>query len=65
VTPSAQALIEANQDRLIWGTDWPHVATYGFMPNDADLVDHILEWTTDMAIHQKIFVDNPVSLFGF
>lgn len=65
VTPTAQALIEANQDRVIWGTDWPHVATYGCMPNDADLVDHVLDWTTDTAIQQKIFVDNPVNLFGF
>jgi predicted TIM-barrel fold metal-dependent hydrolase len=65
VTPMAQALIEANQDRLIWGTDWPHVSTYGFMPNDADLLDHMLDWTSDAKIHQKIFVDNPVKLFGF
>lgn len=65
VSPTAQALIAANQDRLVWGTDWPHVATYGFMPNDADLVDHVLDWTADTAIHQKIFVDNPVNLFGF
>jgi predicted TIM-barrel fold metal-dependent hydrolase len=65
VTPIAQALIEANQDRVVWGTDWPHVATYGFMPNDADLVDHMLEWTTNKEIHQKIFVDNPVELYGF
>lgn len=65
VTPIAQALIEANQDRMMWGTDWPHVATYGFMPNDADLVDHVLDWTSDTKIHRKIFVDNPVELFGF
>ena len=65
VTPMAQALIEANPDRLIWGSDWPHVAMYGNMPNDADLLDHVLDWTTDTAIHQKIFVDNPTELFGF
>lgn len=65
VTPIAQALIEANQDRMLWGTDWPHVATYGFMPNDADLLDQVLDWTTDTKIQQKIFVDNPVGLFGF
>lgn len=65
VTPTARALIKANQDRMVWGTDWPHVATYGYMPNDADLIDHVLEWTTDTAFHQKIFVDNPVELYGF
>jgi len=65
VTPTAEALIAANPDRLIWGSDWPHVATYDVMPNDADLLDHMLEWTTDPKIHQKIFVDNPVHLYGF
>jgi len=65
VTPTAQALIDANPDRLIWGTDWPHVATYGFMPNDADLLDHMLDWTSDTALQQKIFVKNAVELFGF
>ncbi|MBT5941935.1 MAG: amidohydrolase family protein [Rhodospirillaceae bacterium] len=65
VTPIAQALIDANPDRLIWGTDWPHVATYGHMPNDADLLDHMLDWTSDAALQQKIFVDNAVELFGF
>ncbi|MBT3989977.1 MAG: amidohydrolase family protein [Rhodospirillaceae bacterium] len=65
VTPTAHALIDANPDRLIWGSDWPHVATYGAMPNDADLLDHMLDWTADTKIHQKIFVDNPNQLFGF
>jgi hypothetical protein len=35
------------------------------MPNDADLVDQVLDWTAEPAIHQKIFVDNPVDLYGF
>lgn len=65
VTPMAQALIKANPDRLIWGSDWPHVAMYGNMPNDADLLDHMLDWTSDAKIQQKIFTDNPVELFGF
>jgi 2-pyrone-4,6-dicarboxylate lactonase len=65
VTPMAQALIEANSDRLIWGSDWPHVATYCAMPNDADLLDHMLDWTSDAKIQKKIFVDNPEELFGF
>ena len=24
VVPLAQALIAANADRVVWGTDWPH-----------------------------------------
>lgn len=64
VIPVAQALIEANPDRMIWGTDWPHPFHYRGMPNDAYLLDQLLDWA-DGATIQKILVDNPAQLFGF
>ncbi len=64
VIPVAQALIEANSDRMIWGSDWPHPIHYRGMPNDAYLLDQLLDWT-DTATIQKILVDNPARLFGF
>lgn len=64
VIPVAQALIEANPDRIIWGTDWPHPIHYRGMPNDAYLLDQLLDWTDEATI-QKILVDNPAQLFGF
>ncbi|NKB47741.1 MAG: amidohydrolase family protein [Alphaproteobacteria bacterium] len=64
VVPVAQALIDANPDRIIWGTDWPHPIHYRGMPNDAYLLDQLLDWTDDATI-QKILVDNPQRLFGF
>jgi predicted TIM-barrel fold metal-dependent hydrolase len=64
VIPVAQALIEANPDRMIWGTDWPHPIHYRGMPNDAYLLDQLLDWT-DRATIGKILVDNPAQLFRF
>ena len=47
VKPMAHALIEANADRVIWGTDWPHPNKYEVNPNDGDLVNAFGEWVTD------------------
>jgi 2-pyrone-4,6-dicarboxylate lactonase len=65
VTPLAKALIEANKDRIIWGTDWPHPAFKGNMPNDGALMDQLLAWAPDAALRKKILVDNAKRLFGF
>ncbi len=64
VTPIAQALIDANPDRLLWGTDWPHPHHYRGMPDDAYLLDQMTEWTDAATLH-KILCENPVALYGF
>ncbi|GAA4333134.1 amidohydrolase family protein [Pigmentiphaga soli] len=61
----AKAFIEANPDRLVWGTDWPHPLHADFMPNDADLLELLYRYSDDPAIRKKILVDNPARLFGF
>jgi predicted TIM-barrel fold metal-dependent hydrolase len=63
--PFAQALIEAGPDRVLWGSDWPHVVFDGFMPNDADLLDLLALWAPDADLRRKILVDNPARLYGF
>lgn len=65
VTPYAQALIDANEDRIVWGTDWPHPAVKGNMPNDGALLDQLVDWAPSEALRKKILVDNPESLYGF
>ena len=47
ITPFAHALVEAVPDRLVWGSDWPHVLLETTMPNDGDLVDQIAVWVPD------------------
>jgi predicted TIM-barrel fold metal-dependent hydrolase len=77
VLPFAKALIAANPDRLVWGTDWPHpdaVTPPGKKPTDVTpllqiddgrLLNLLAVWTPDAAIRQKILVANPARLYGF
>jgi len=63
--PFHEALIAANPDQLIWGTDWPHPRIEGEMPNAGHLLDLFNEWTPDAAVRRKILADNPARLYGF
>jgi predicted TIM-barrel fold metal-dependent hydrolase len=77
VIPLAKALIAANPDRLVWGTDWPHpdsVTPAGKKPTDVTpllqiddgrLLNQLPVWTSDAAIRTKILVTNPGRLYGF
>jgi predicted TIM-barrel fold metal-dependent hydrolase len=64
VRPLAEALLAAAPDRLVWGSDWPHVALWGRMPDDGDLVDDLARWGLDAAMRRKVLVDNPLRLYG-
>jgi len=61
----ARKLIAAAPERMLWGTDWPHVMVKGRMPNDGDLADLIERWAPDAATRTRILVDNPAALYGF
>jgi predicted TIM-barrel fold metal-dependent hydrolase len=63
--PFAQALQDIAPDRLVWGTDWPHVRYFQKMPNDADLLELAYRYMPDPTAQQRILVDNPARLFGF
>lgn len=65
VKPLAEALVEANEDRLLWGTDWPHPNKFEVNPNDGDLVEALAEWVPDAALRQKILVDTPAAFYRF
>jgi predicted TIM-barrel fold metal-dependent hydrolase len=60
-----EAMLEANPDQLVWGSDWPHVRMTDRMPDDAHLVDKCIEWTRDGELVRKLLVDNPARLYGF
>jgi predicted TIM-barrel fold metal-dependent hydrolase len=75
--PLARALIAANSDRILWGTDWPHPnsvtppdkkptdVTPMFQIDDGALLNQLPVWAPDAAIRKKILVDNPARLYGF
>ncbi len=65
VTPFAQALVQANRDRCVWGTDWPHPHINIPVPNDGDLLDLLSLWVPDAEIRNKILIGNPAQLYGF
>lgn len=62
--PMAEALIAANPERLVWGSDWPHPAIKSAMPDDGTLLDLLFDWAgPDVA--RQILVENPEKLYGF
>jgi predicted TIM-barrel fold metal-dependent hydrolase len=75
--PLAQALIGANAERIIWGTDWPHPdsvtppgkqisdVTPLFQIDDGRLLNQLPVWAPDAATRKRILVDNPTRLYGF
>jgi predicted TIM-barrel fold metal-dependent hydrolase len=60
----ADHLIEASEDRIVWGTDWPHVRRRT-VPNDGMLLNLLGEWVSDTTLRRKILVDNPQRLYRF
>lgn len=63
--PFHDALIEANPDRLLWGTDFPFVRKGADAPDAAYLLDLFREWVADADIERRILVENPQRLYGF
>jgi predicted TIM-barrel fold metal-dependent hydrolase len=71
--PIAQALVAANPDRIVWGSNWPHpgrgVTRTDIAPpypnDDGLLLNQLPKWVPDAATRKKILVDNPARLYGF
>jgi predicted TIM-barrel fold metal-dependent hydrolase len=64
VAPMARALIEAAPDRVIWGSDYPHLS-FADKVGSVELWNLLGKWAPDEAIRRKILVDNPQRLFKF
>ena len=61
----AAALLEAAPERLVWGTDWPHVFIKSAMPEDRKLLELLEHWVPDPAARRRILVENPAQLYSF
>src|SRR3954467_358137 len=73
-TPLAQALIAANVDRCVWGTNWPHPNSVNgstekvsplWQVDDGLVLNLLPVWAPDAAVRKKILVDNPARLYEF
>jgi predicted TIM-barrel fold metal-dependent hydrolase len=74
MAPLARALIAANRDGLVWGTDWPHTGAVAgnvgviepFRPeDDGRALDRLAGWAPDPNLMRTILVDTPARLYGF
>jgi predicted TIM-barrel fold metal-dependent hydrolase len=77
VAPLAKALIAANRQGILWGTDWPHPDSSPkagraatdiaplFQIDDGRLFNLFATWAPDAALRKTILVDNPAKLYGF
>lgn len=62
----ARALVAHAPERMLWASNWPHPsAPKDARPDDADLLDLLLDWAGDAATRRRILVDNPAALYGF
>src|SRR6266403_1333737 len=76
VAPLAKALIGANPQRILWGSDWPHPAspvahrpvteiTPLWQVDDGRILNQLPLWAPDAALRKIILVTNHAKLYGF
>lgn len=63
--PYVRKIIDVGADRLVWGSDWPHNAFFGRMPNTTDLLDLLLDWIPHEQTRNQVLFNNPARLYGF
>jgi predicted TIM-barrel fold metal-dependent hydrolase len=72
----ARALIDANLQRMLWGSDWPHPGAWPGKPRSRDAIEpyhpiddglqleRLASWVSGAELKQ-ILVDNPEHLYNF
>ena len=63
VVPYYQTIVDQFEDRVLWGTDWPHPNMKSHMPDDGALVDYIPRIARTSDQRQKLLVANPMRLY--
>jgi 2-pyrone-4,6-dicarboxylate lactonase len=61
VAPWGRALVAARPDRLIWGSDWPHLPDG--QRDTGEILNLLADWAPDEADRRTILVDGPGRLF--
>jgi D-galactarolactone isomerase len=62
----AKVLVKLAPERMVWATNWPHpTPPANKKPDDAVLLDLLLDWVPDEATRKKVLVDNPAKLYGY
>jgi predicted TIM-barrel fold metal-dependent hydrolase len=75
--PFIRALVAAAPERLVWGSDWPHIGFHAGRPvqDDAvllhrpldagELLDVLIVAVPESKVRRAILADNPARLYGF
>lgn len=61
----AQAWVREAPERLVWGSDWPHVTEKADPPDTAMLLALLERWIPGADTRQRVLVANPAALYGF
>lgn len=61
----AKALAKAAPERTLWASNWPHPSGGAQTPDDAWMLDMLLDWIPDETARKQALVDNPARLYGF
>jgi 2-pyrone-4,6-dicarboxylate lactonase len=56
-----QALVDAQADRLIWGSDWPHLPDG--QRDTGEVLNLLADWAPRAADREQILVTTPETLF--
>ena len=75
VAPFAKALVAANPQRILWGTNWPHPNSANSRRrtdtsplrqiDDGRVLNLLAEWVPDAPTRRTILMENPARLYGF
>jgi len=65
VEECANELLQTAPNRLLYGSDWPHVRVKSQMPDDGALANLFTHWVKDEITRRKILVSNPARLYDF
>lgn len=67
VDPFAKALLAANPENVVWGTDWPHINYFdpALVPDDGNLVNLLSRWIDKPQDLERVLVSNPARLYDF
>jgi predicted TIM-barrel fold metal-dependent hydrolase len=60
--PFQQRMIEANPERLVWGSDWPHLRVTP-APDAAQLLSMFRQWAGSDDVADQVLRINPEVLY--
>lgn len=61
IEPLARALVSTRPDRLLWGSDWPHLPDG--QRDTGELLNLLADWAPDPADRNRILIESPTNLF--